>query len=58
MTMTVQELREILDLMDGEAEIIIHDDNTNYYEIQRVGLNPYYDNLVDNDKIPFCITIK
>jgi hypothetical protein len=56
--MTVQELREKLDLIDGECEVLIVDERYSAtYEIENAMLEPYYDNEVDNGKSPFCIQI-
>lgn len=56
--MNVQELREKLDLIDGECEVLITGHGHEVYEVENVGLNPYFDNEVENDKSPLCISIK
>lgn len=55
--MTVQELREKLDLIDSECEILVIDDQYGVHGIENARLDICFDDEVDNDKSPFCIMI-
>ena len=57
--MTIGELRERLELFDGEAEVIIaikQDRHYNAYDISadKIGVDPYFE---DNDEKPMPFTI-
>lgn len=55
--MTVQELRDKLDLIDDECELLVIDDQYGVHGIEGAMLDPYFDNEVNNNKSPFCIRI-
>jgi len=55
--MTVQELQEKLDLIDGECEILVIDDQYCVHGVESARLDVYFDAEVDNNKSPFCIRI-
>lgn len=55
--MKVRELREILDQIDGELEVLVCDQYTDTYQIEKADIIPCYRNQTTNNDIPFCIRI-
>jgi hypothetical protein len=53
--MKVKELREILELIDGECEVLVVDSSNECSGVQKVGIDPYFDNCGEYTGTPLCI---
>lgn len=55
--MLVRDLREELELIDGECEVLVIDKSLNAYGIKYISLEPRFEKQTENRDIPLCIKI-
>ncbi|EJP6471393.1 hypothetical protein EJM73_19130 [Clostridium botulinum] len=56
--MKVKELRNILEIVDGECEVLVVNKFLDAYQIERGDVDPYYKKQTTDNEVPFCLRIE
>ncbi|HBJ1682535.1 hypothetical protein [Clostridium botulinum] len=56
--MKVKELRNILEIVDGECEVLVVNKFLDAYQIERGDVDPYYTKQTTDNEVPFCLRIE